>query len=392
MKKKYASGTAIVALCAAIAPASALAQSSVTLYGVVDEAIAFVNNQNGHSNTYFRQGNLYSSRVGLRGSEQLSSTLSAIFDLQEGFDPSTGKQSSPGLEFNRQSFVGLQDTRLGTVTLGRQYTPYYQLVGALGPVGFLTGATGAHPGDIDGLDTTIRANSSVVYTSPSLYGFKVSGQYGFGGVPGSMQSGSTISAALRYDGGPLSVAAGYLRMNNIGGAAKLDPDASAAYGSSAVNQGYVSARAVQHIAAAADYTLGKMIVGLNYSNVRYLSGSHSVFTDTAIFNTYGAFARYSFNTAFDVAGAYSCTHASEGNGIDDSARYHQISLKEDYHLSKRTTLYALQAWQHAGGRTLGAAGAGDIINAAPVVGDSQNATPSTTSSQFVAMFGLAVAF
>ncbi|CAE6961867.1 hypothetical protein IQ290_36350 [Burkholderia sp. R-70199] len=93
-----------------------------------------------------------------------------------------------------------------------------------------------------------------------------------------------------------------------------------------------------------------------------------------------------------MAGAYSYTHASEGNGIDDSARYHQISLKEDYHLSKRTTLYALQAWQHAGGRTLGAAGAGDIIDAAPVVGDSQNATPSTTSNQFVAMFGLAVSF
>jgi predicted porin len=390
MKKISVSGSAILALCGAIAPVSAFAQSSVTLYGVVDEAIAFVNNQNGHSNVYFRQGNLYSSRVGLRGSEQLSSTLSAIFDLQEGFDPGTGKQSSPGLAFNRQSFVGLQDTRLGTVTFGRQYTPYYQLVGTLGPVGFLTGATGAHPGDIDGFDTTIRANSSVVYTSPSLYGFKASGQYGFGGVPGSMQSGSTISAALRYDGGPLSVAAGYLRMNNIGGASSLDPNASASYGSSAVNIGYLSARAVQNIAAAADYTLGNFVFGVNYSNVQYLSGSHSVFTDTAIFNTYGAFLRYSFNGAFDVAGAYSYTQASKANGIDDSAKYHQVSLKEDYHLSKRTTVYALQAWQHANGRTLGASG--DIIDAAPVVGDSQNSTPSTTPNQFVAMFGLAVTF
>lgn len=392
MKMKYVSGFAVLALSAAFAPVPALAQSSVTLYGVVDEAIAFVNNQNGHSNVYFRQGNLYSSRIGLRGAEQLSGTLSAIFDLQEGFDPGTGKQSSPGLAFNRQSFVGLQDTRLGTVTFGRQYTPYYQLVGALGPVGFLTGATGAHPGDIDGLDTTIRANSSVVYTSPSIGGLKVSGQYGFGGVPGSLQSGSTVSAALRYDGGPVSAAAGYLRMNNVGGAASLDPNASASYGSSAVNVGYLSARAVQHIAAAANYTLGDFLFGVNYSNVQYLSGSHSLFADTAIFNTYGAFVRYRFNNAFDVAGAYSYTHASKGNGIDDSARYHQVSLKEDYHLSKRTTVYALQAWQHAGGRTLGAAGAGDIIDAAPVVGDSQNSTPSTTSSQFVAMFGLAVSF
>ncbi|WP_431311383.1 porin [Paraburkholderia aromaticivorans] len=388
--KTYAFGSATLALCAATVPATAFAQSSVTLYGVVDEAIAFVNNQNGHSNVYFRQGNLYSSRIGLRGSEQLSSTMSAIFDLQEGFDPGTGKQSSAGLAFNRQSFVGLQDTRFGTVTFGRQYTPYYQLVGALGPVGFLTGATGAHPGDIDGMDTTIRANSSVVYTSPSLYGFKFSGQYGFGGVPGSMESGSTISAAVRYDGGPLSVAAGYLRMNNTGNVAGLDPNATASYGSSAVNVGYVSARAVQNIAAAANYTLGNFIFGVNYSNVQYLSGSHSLFADTAIFNTYGAFLRYKFNNAWDVAGAYSYTRASKSNAIDDSAKYHQVSLKEAYHLSKRTTVYALQAWQHASGRTLGASG--DIIDAAPVVGDSQNSTPSTTPNQFVAMFGLAVSF
>jgi predicted porin len=392
MKTTSAFGGAVVALCAATAAVPAHAQGSVTLYGVVDEAIAYVNNQKGHSNVYFRQGNLYSSRIGVRGSEKLSSTLSAIFDLQEGFDPGTGAQSSPGLAFNRQAFVGLQDTKLGTLTMGRQYTPYYQFVGTLGPVSFLTGATGAHPGDVDGLDTTIRANNSVVYTSPTLYGFRVSAQYGFGGVPGSLQSGNTISAAARYDGGPLSVAAGYLLMHNTGASGGLSPNASASYGVSAINAGYVSASSVQHVAAAANYTIGKVLLGLNYSNVQFRAGNHSLFTDTAIFNTYGGFVRYAFNSAFDVAGAYSYTRASSANGITDPAKYHQISLKEDYHLSKRTTIYALQAYQHASGHTLGAGGASQIIVAAPVVGDSQNSTPSSTSNQFVAMLGLAVSF
>jgi predicted porin len=88
----------------------------------------------------------------------------------------------------------------------------------------------------------------------------------------------------------------------------------------------------------------------------------------------------------------SYTAASKANGISSAARYAQFSLKEAYHLSKRTTLYALQAYQHASGQTLGSGGAGNIVNAAPAVGDSQNGTPSSTRSQFVGMVGVATLF
>lgn len=381
----------IGAAVAVTAASPAFAQSSVTLYGVVDDAIAYVNNQKGHSNVYLRHGNLYSSRVGLRGAEDLGGGLSAIFDLQMGFDPNNGTQSSPGLIFNRQAFVGLQGEKYGTLTLGRQYTPYYQFVGALGPAALLTGATGAHPGDVDGLDTTIRSNNSLVYTSPTLYGFRVSGMYGFGGVPGSLESGNTVSAAVRYDAGPLAIGAGYLLMHNTGATGGLSPNASASYGTSAVNAGYVSAGSVQHIAAAVNYTLDNVLLGVNYSNVQFRPGGNSLFADTAVFNTYGAVVRYIVSHAFDVAGGYSYTRASLANGISDSAKYHQVSLKEAYHLSKRTTIYALQAWQHASGQTLAAGGAG-IIDARPNVGDLNNATPSSTANQVAVLLGLAVSF
>ena len=381
----------IAATVVATVASPAFAQSSVTLYGVVDDAIAYVNNQNGHSNVYLRHGNLYSSRFGFRGAEDLGGGLSAIFDLQAGFDPNNGALGSSGLIFNRQAFVGLQDNQYGTVTFGRQYTPYYELVGPLGPVAYLTGATGAHPGDLDGLDTTIRSNSSVVYTSPILYGFQVSGMYGFGGVPGSWQSGSTISAAGKYSMGPLAVAVGYLLMHNTGATGAFSPNASASFGTSAVNAGYTSASSVQHIVAAANYTLGKVLFGLNYSNVQYRPGTNSLFTDTAVFNTYGAVVKYTFSPAFDVAGGYSYTQASSANGISDPAKYHQVSLKEAYHLSKRTTIYALQAWQHASGQTLAAGGEG-IIDARPNVGDLNNSTPSSTANQIAVLLGLAVSF
>jgi hypothetical protein len=55
-------------------------------------------------------------------------------------------------------------------------------------------------------------------------------------------------------------------------------------------------------------------------------------------------------------------------------------------------LYALEAYTHAGGKTLGAKGAVQVIDTAALVGDSQNSTPSSTDNQLVFMLGLTVTF
>nr|WP_224788590.1 porin [Pandoraea terrae] len=371
---------------------AASAQTSVSLYGMVDDAITYVNNQNGAKNIYLRQGNLYASKWGLRGREDLGGGTAAIFDLQAGFDLNTGAASSAGLLFNRLSFVGLQHSSAGTLTLGRQYTPYYSFVGPLTGSNFLTGATGAHPGDIDGLDTTIRINNSVVYTTPAYAGLQASFMYALAGIAGSTGKGSTLSGALRYDNGPVSLGAAYLRLNNAARTAGFDPTSTGSFGTSVLNQGYVSARAIEQWAAAGTYTFGNLLVGANYSNVRYEPGANSIFANTAVFNTIGVLGVYKLTPVFDVGAGYSYTTASRANGISDSARYHQFSLREYYHLSKRTTLYALQAYQHANGQTLGKNGAGNIVAASPAVGDSQNLTGSSTSGQFVGMVGMAVVF
>ncbi|MDE1182692.1 porin [Paraburkholderia sp.] len=397
-KNNLKTGSGVVRLAlftagASLVAAPAFAQSSVTLYGVVDDAITYANNQKGHSNVYLRQGNLYASKFGFKGSEDLGGGTTAIFDVQAGFDPNTGAAASSGLIFNRQSFVGLQNQNYGTVTMGRQYTPYYQFVGPLASSQWLTGATGAHPGDIDGLDTTIRINNSVIYTTPVWYGLQASGMYAFGGIAGTTSKGQTISGALKYSAGPIALAAGYLKINNVGlTGTGFDSSSTASFGTSSLNTGYVSAKSVQHIAAAADYTVGDLMVGLTYSNVQYAPGNHSIFRDTAVFNTYAALATYRFTPGFDVAAGYSYTLASRANGITNAARYQQYSLKQAYHLSKRTTIYAVEAYQRASGETLGADGAGDIVMATPATGDSQNSTPSSTNAQFVGMLGLAVAF
>ncbi|WP_206956080.1 porin [Trinickia acidisoli] len=382
----------VAAAAATLACTSAFAQSSVTLYGAVDDALTYVSNQKGSSNVYLRQGNLYASKFGLQGKEDLGDGTTAVFDLQNGFDPNTGALSSSGVLFNREAYVGLQNVRAGTLTAGRQYTPYYMFVGPLTGSSWLTGATGAHPGDIDGLDTTVRINSSLVYTSPNWGGLQASAMYALGGIAGSTGKGETYSGALRYASGPVSLGLGYLRMDNAQQTTGFDSASTGSFGVSALNAGYVSAKAVQHVAAAGNYTLGNLVLGLSYSNVEYQAGAHSLFGSTAVFNTYAALAVYHFTPAFDVGTGFAFTAASKANGISDAARYEQYSLKEAYHLSKRTTLYALQAYQHSSGQTLGSAGAGDIIDAAPDVGDSQDSTPSSTHGQFVSMFGIATLF
>lgn len=380
---------ALVALAAGSVPA--LAQSSVTLYGVGDDAFVYSSNQNGHSNLYMRTGNLSASKFGLRGTEDLGGGMRALFVLEEGYDINTGAQSSPGLAFNRQAYVGLSKDNFGTITAGRQYTPYFLILGPLASSAALTGATGAHPGDIDGLDTTIRISNSVTYTSPVVYGLQFSGMYALGGQAGSFSAGNTISAAGRYANGPFSLAVGFLKLKNVGNPTSFSSAATGSFGLSSLNSGYASANSLQHIGAVINYKVGPVVLGATFTNVRYKPGSGSTFHDTATFNTAGVTANYFVTNAFRVGAGYSYTYTNKANGITDPAKYQQLSLIQVYALSKRTSLYATQAYQRASGQTLGAGLAG-IINATPAVGDSQNGTPSSNRNQFVAMLGLTVTF
>ncbi|MEM5346449.1 porin, partial [Paraburkholderia azotifigens] len=81
--------------------------------------------------------------------------------------------------------------------------------------------------------------------------------------------------------------------------------------------------------------------------------------------------------AWDFATGYAYTRATKANGISSNASYSQVNLSEYYSLSKRTGIYALQAYQRANGQTLApnATGGGThIINATATIGDGFNST------------------
>ncbi|WP_213303796.1 porin [Paraburkholderia sacchari] len=387
MKKTLlASALGLVAL-------GAHAQSSVTLYGIVDTGIGYQSssaalgsNSGGRSVVKMNNGIWAGSRFGLKGAEDLGGGTKTIFQLEEGFNSANGAQAVPGLMFNRQAWVGLTDKRFGTLTAGRQYTSYYTLLSPYSPTTWLTGAYGAHPGDIDSLDTLYRVNNSLVYTSPTIAGFTVSGSYALGGTPGSTGAGQTWSVAAQYLNGPVGIAAGIQRIDNgnsNGGAWGANSTASnngSQPGVSAINNGFQTAAKQQRVAVTGGYAFNSQWdISLSYSNVQYAAGTASLFHGTQIWNTAGAVLHWKPTTALDLAAGYSYTAATLSNGITSAASYNQFNLSQYYALSKRTGLYALEAYQRANGQTLGTNGK-TIINATADIGDGQNSSPSSSRS------------
>ncbi|BEV17638.1 porin [Herbaspirillum sp. DW155] len=378
-------------LLLAATPLAALAQSNVTIYGVVDNALVYSSSQNGAHNVYMRSGNLSASKIGFKGNEDLGGGLQAFFQLENGFDADTGAMSSANTLFNRQSFVGLSSKTAGSVSVGRQYTPYYLYVGSIGSTTVLTGATGAHPGDVDALDTSVRSSNAISYSSPVMGGAQVSALYGMGETAGSTATGSAYSVAFRYNVSAWNFALGYQHLNRGTSSATWGSStATANIPNSAVNAGYQTANSAQMIAAAARYTIDKLMLGASYSVAQYRPGSGSLFTQDVKFQTAGAFTTYQWSQALTLAAGYSYTFANKGNGIDTAANYHQLALQETYAFSPRTALYFLQAYQLAGGNTL--ASNGSIIHALAAVGDSQNSTASSGKSQTVLMAGIRHSF
>jgi predicted porin len=398
MKKRALAVAALTGLTANFS----WAQSSVTLYGTADAGFSYQNNvttlgsgAGGHSRMQMYNG-VYGSRFGLRGSEDLGAGNKVIFTLESGFGLTNGAQQYTNAMFGRQSYVGVKNDSYGTLTVGRQYLPYQQLTAPWSPTYWLPGYNGAHPGDIDAFDTGYRINNSLVYYSPSIAGFSFGGSYAFGGVAGSVNQGSTWSAALQYRNGPFGIAAGFLRINNSvpgGGAWGTDSTANSngQSGVSSLTYGYRNNQAQQRVGVTGGWQFTQtMDISFSYSNVQYIPGINSGYRDEAIFNTVGSVLHWKPTPDIDLAGAYSYTAATKANAITDAARYHQFSLFEGYSLSKRTLLYAVQGYQHATGKTLSlsATGVSSVVDATPAIGDFSNSTPSSTANQVVVAVGM----
>ncbi|WP_207003067.1 porin [Trinickia mobilis] len=330
----------------------AFAQSSVTLYGIIDTGITYVNNTGGAHQFKMSSGVIQGSRWGLKGVEDLGGGTKAIFQLEDGFNVGTGTLAQGGREFGRQAYVGLTNDNYGTLTLGRQYDP---VVDNAQPTTFngQWGAYFSHPADIDNTDNGFRINNAVKYVSPRFYGVQAEGMYAFGGVAGQFSQSSTIGGGLNYQGGPLYIGAGYFFAKNPG--TQFNDGNFVGNQANAANPNQLNGiwglvgqpTSMQSISVGATYALGAALFGANWSNVRF-ENSNNVVGNTVYFNSAELWGQYNITPALTGGLGYTYTQGKV-DLTDKKPKYGQLNAIIDYHLSKRTDVSLMGIYQHAMG-------------------------------------------
>jgi len=332
----------------------AQAQSSVTLYGIVDDGIQYTTNQAGGHAYQLASGTLSASRFGFRGREDLGGGYATIFQLENGFNVNSGKLGQNGREFGRQAFVGIESP-YGTVTLGRQYDFETLYVGPFESGYAWAGGPGTQTGDVNNMNASFRLNNAVKYTVKPFAGLTVGGVYSFGGTPGSVTTNSTYGAGVTYAVGPFAAAASYSHIDHPN--TSVYDGSSTAVGVTVIGlsySGFVSAKTLQISAVGLSYTFGKSTIGGTFSNVDFSKlGSGSGpnpegFAGSAVLNTAEVNYLFHFTPALTAGTAFIYTKVN-GTGANGGAIYRQINLGGDYALSKRTDVYLWAYGQKAGG-------------------------------------------
>ncbi|HTJ92689.1 MAG TPA: porin [Pararobbsia sp.] len=214
MKKTAAAlGTALLA----ITGQSAFAQSSVTLYGLIDTSVRYVNNTNANNDGTLAMGPGVEtpSRFGLKGSEDIGGGTSVVFRLENQFQAWSGKlDNSNNQLFQRHSWVGLSNSQYGTLTLGRQQTPFFDMMGNIyDPM--TVGDFWQDSYIYNPVGPFLFTNSSIKYTN-DIGGLHVEGMYGVGGVAGHDGEGSMYALTASYTLSSLSADVGF-QQNDVQG-------------------------------------------------------------------------------------------------------------------------------------------------------------------------------
>ena len=361
---------------------AASAQTSVTLYGIIDIGLQY---QSISADNYAKSGGELSSsrfgmangtqsgsRWGLRGTEDLGNGLRAVFVLESGFDSANGSSGQSSRLFGRQSTLGLASNQWGQVDFGRQTNMASKYFAPVDPFG--AGFAQANIGMAFGSANTVRYSNMVMYQTPSISGFNAGVGYSFDtaasgyypqntGTSGdetdfpSMNNMRAVNVGLNYSNGPLYLAAAYDQAfgpNNLpGGAPVAKPKAwllggtydfkvvklALAYGqnrggawnpqSPFANWGYVDVTGV-----AVDYS--------GSGN----SPSAIIFDQDAGYNSYLVGLSAPIGGAHKVFGSWTMAQPNSSlRDIYNGKNQNTYSLGYTYDFSKRTNMYAYVSYQ-----------------------------------------------
>ncbi|MBN3857059.1 porin [Paraburkholderia sp. Ac-20340] len=362
---KYIALRSIAAVASILTVNAAHAQSSVTLFGMMDTGITYFSNQGGHSSV-IEDGYVNSPNfIGLSGKEELGGDLRAVFRLVQSFQSTNGKALSSGLAFGQDSFVGLESDTYGKLTLGRQNdfaNEMLQYAGIVGPI------YGYHPGDYDRI-TGEFLNNSIKYDSPTVMGFQGGAMYSFGSTSGTAtNTGRAFSLKLKYQNGPFAVGGSLTDLNGT----TINPASiglAYAFGESTASTAD-SGIALHNLTTAtvgAAYQLGSARVMASYSH------THFETTEGATDRLQTVDVGMSYNIYPDLIAA-----ADYGYSVGLGGRWHVYNAMLDYLLSKRTTVYVSADFAHV-------TGAGQVAQLL-------YASPSSSANQLALRVGISHRF
>ncbi|NPT37480.1 porin [Paraburkholderia xenovorans] len=293
------------------------AQSSVTLYGIVDNSLEYLSNvssskgQN-HSLLHMAAGSQDANRFGFRGVENLGGGMKAIMVLEAGFNVNTGQSQQNGRLFGRQAYVGLKGS-FGTVTLGRQRTLIYDYGLSVDPLSYYSYALASIDSAYVG-----RVDNSIKYAK-EIGNFNVSGLFSTG-YDATITNGAQVPGAFRI-GKEYSVGVGY-----NAGAFNSSVVFDQRQGTSIATQGNTERR----VSFGAAYVIGKFKPFFNYEWY-----NSSIPATARRYDLYSAGLQYHATPALSFSGALFWENVTSAN-----QRPYIVAGNVDYLLSKRTHLFA----------------------------------------------------
>ena len=368
--------------------ASAHAQSSVTLFGVVDLAFESVKSNAGRQSGIAPSGNT-ASRLGFRGTEDLGGGLAASFWLEaaiaansgigsSGTNTSNGATSSGavaagGLTFNRRATVSLSGN-FGELRLGRDIVPSFWNYTVFDPFG--AGSVGAIITNYTGAATTfVRASNGVSYLlPPNLGGFYGQGTVAFGNQASNAtqanSAGTTVDSSdngryygLRagYTQGPIDVAAAYGQTKYINNGAQSLGNATNNLGAFGTFGNYTDT----NLGGSYDFGVAKLLATV----------SQQKYNDFISLGNTKAVKGWSLGVNAPV-GAGNVLAQLNSAKLDSAGKANKFAVGYVYNFSKSTAVYGTVARvSNSGGASLNAAsfssaGFGGVNGAANVNGSS----------------------
>nr|WP_315398559.1 porin [uncultured Duganella sp.] len=198
----------IGALALGLFSSTAMAQSSVTVYGIADAGLLVERGAAGQTSK-IGSGIASGSRLGIKGKEDLGGGMSLAFGLENGNNLDTGTAAQGGVLFGRQAYLCLT-TPAGAFSIGRQYSPFYKTLNNVADP-FQTGLAGNAQNIFA---NNSRVDNSVEYITPKVAGFSADVLYGFGEVAGDSAKNRSMAASGTYENGPLTVVLAHQQRDN----------------------------------------------------------------------------------------------------------------------------------------------------------------------------------